>query len=579
MFLPGYLPGALVLGQRLWRQRDRLHGAKRVLLVDKGSFSHSQLELLASVWEELVDVNLALESSREAENWGFGSWRDGHLHALVKVELWALEYEKVLYLDCDTLPRDLPGGGLVGDLLAVEVALGAVAAAPDAGCPDTFNSGVMVLRPGKETYEELKEAAKEGFSYDGADQGLFNMVFNSDPDWPGLAEWTFSQPEIKAQKPGRWVPVPYLYNTAAEVAGPALGFYSLAADRHFKPLVKCVHFIGPRKPWHGGLGRYTDEWWAAWRDLAGGMSVEEFTRGNVAVVKQLSVPGVGGGAMEEDKTVYIPLEKLFSVELECAPPMAKVPSEHLEYLPLQDENPLFVADVPVVESGGLTPADLCDPLKYIAAFGPTVEDASWDATREAPPMEEPKQEQFVDEMKAYRSHWEEPERHEPVESILPEVVQPPEEPKVDEFQEVVPKAPLDPVEFEEPEVPIESPPVLDNLSIFHTQVAERVFDDRSNYTPQHNLLLREKKEKALELPKVPISPKILGPQVLEAEESLDSEEEAAEEVPITSEASKKDVEDLVEDLQEEPKKPQVMLDPIFPWELRPSKAAERTFRY
>jgi glycogenin glucosyltransferase len=46
-----------------------------------------------------------------------------------------------------------------------------LSAAPDAGWPDCFNSGVFVYRPSENTFKALMQMANEQGSFDGGDQG------------------------------------------------------------------------------------------------------------------------------------------------------------------------------------------------------------------------------------------------------------------------------------------------------------------------------------------------------------------------------------------------------------------------
>ena len=46
-----------------------------------------------------------------------------------------------------------------------------LSAAPDAGWPDCFNSGVFVYRPSVDTFKALMTMASEQGSFDGGDQG------------------------------------------------------------------------------------------------------------------------------------------------------------------------------------------------------------------------------------------------------------------------------------------------------------------------------------------------------------------------------------------------------------------------
>ena len=52
-------------------------------------------------------------------------------------------------------------------------------AAPDAGWPDCFNSGVFVFSPNKETFNRIMQHAATHGSFDGGDQGLLNTFFSS----------------------------------------------------------------------------------------------------------------------------------------------------------------------------------------------------------------------------------------------------------------------------------------------------------------------------------------------------------------------------------------------------------------
>ncbi|KAL8348723.1 hypothetical protein RB598_001815 [Gaeumannomyces tritici] len=100
---------------------------------------------------------------------------------LTKLHLWSLtQFERVLYLDADTLvlrsldpllllqpPPPTPPGGL--------------AASPELGFPDCFNSGVMLLAPDAGTHAALLRLAARTASFDGGDQGLLNMFFGDGP--------------------------------------------------------------------------------------------------------------------------------------------------------------------------------------------------------------------------------------------------------------------------------------------------------------------------------------------------------------------------------------------------------------
>ncbi|KAI8388409.1 glycogenin 1, isoform CRA_c [Radiomyces spectabilis] len=90
-----------------------------------------------------------------------------------KIHVWQLhQYTKIVFLDADTLPMRN-----VDELFERPD----FSAAPDAGWPDCFNSGVFVTAPSDSVYQDLLTLAKEKGSFDGGDQGLLNTYFSS---WP-----------------------------------------------------------------------------------------------------------------------------------------------------------------------------------------------------------------------------------------------------------------------------------------------------------------------------------------------------------------------------------------------------------
>lgn len=170
-----------------------------------------------------------------------------------KIELWRqTQFTRIVYLDADILalraPDELltlslsetartgtsPGPGPEGE--------GRIAAAPDAGWPDCFNSGVMALTPDLSDYHALRDLATHGVSFDGADQGLLNMYFG-----------------------GAWRRLSFGYNCTSGTAGNQYQY--APAFRHFERSVSLVHFVGYRKPW-SALDRQdgmVQKWWDVYR--------------------------------------------------------------------------------------------------------------------------------------------------------------------------------------------------------------------------------------------------------------------------------------------------------------------------
>ncbi|KAJ1741957.1 glycogenin glucosyltransferase [Coemansia sp. RSA 1821] len=226
-----YVDGALVL----------LHSLRRTLtphsilcLVTPVTLSHDSLQRLQHHFDGVIETDLH-ESYDTCNLTLLG--RPDLRSTLTKIQLWhpALfgAWTAICYLDADTLVRQS-----IDDIFsrfydwrsdnpAWEQG-GLVAAAPDTGWPDCFNSGVLLLAPGLECYQALqRRAAQSNASFDGADQGLLNEHF---------ADWSQTKPYRR---------LPFLYNATANV------YYTYEpALQRFGHDVRVVHFIGISKPWH-----------------------------------------------------------------------------------------------------------------------------------------------------------------------------------------------------------------------------------------------------------------------------------------------------------------------------------------
>ncbi|EFE35590.1 glycogenin [Trichophyton benhamiae CBS 112371] len=155
-----------------------------------------------------------------------------------KIALWKqTQYDQIVYIDADVIALRAPD-----ELLTLEVKT--IAAVPDIGWPDCFNTGVMVLRPNLQDYYSLLAFAQRGISFDGADQGLLNMHFKN------------------------WDRLSFTYNCT-----PSGHYQYVPAYRYFESTISLVHFIGPIKPW--GTGRSTSshdspysqllaKWWSVY---------------------------------------------------------------------------------------------------------------------------------------------------------------------------------------------------------------------------------------------------------------------------------------------------------------------------
>jgi len=207
-----YATGALVLGNSLLRAGTT---RKKVVMVSAG-IKKELLDALHQVFDDVQDV--ALLDSLDAENLALLERPELGV-TFTKLHCWNLtKYSKCVFLDADTL---------VVRHCDELFDKGELSAAPDAGWPDCFNSGVFVFRPSVNTFKALMALANEQGSFDGGDQGLLNMFFR---DW-------------MTKDIGKHLS--FLYNMCATAT-----YTYLPAYKYFGRDVKIVHFIGASKPWH-----------------------------------------------------------------------------------------------------------------------------------------------------------------------------------------------------------------------------------------------------------------------------------------------------------------------------------------
>jgi glycogenin len=139
-----------------------------------------------------------------------------------KLHVWnLLEYERVVFLDADCLVLKSIDE-LFDSIHDLDETW--IAAAPDIGWPDCFNSGMFVCRPSTSVFQRLLIQSLAQGSFDGGDQGLLNMVFE-----------------------GRWKRVPFTYNTC-----PGTVYSYAPAYRYYESRIKMIHFLGnaENKPWN-----------------------------------------------------------------------------------------------------------------------------------------------------------------------------------------------------------------------------------------------------------------------------------------------------------------------------------------
>lgn len=208
-----YLPGSLVLARSL---RDLKTTKQLAILV--ANVSPEAIELLKEVYDDVIPVSPILSNSfEELSTLG----RIDLVSTFTKILVWSQnQYSKIIYLDSDVLPITN-----IDEFFQTKLDddKNLIAASPDSGWPDIFNSGVFVTKPSQKIFDDLFHLiqTEEKASFDGADQGLLNEYFL-----------------------GRWKRLPFTFNVT-----PSAGYQYVPAFTRFTKDIKNIHFIGLNKPW------------------------------------------------------------------------------------------------------------------------------------------------------------------------------------------------------------------------------------------------------------------------------------------------------------------------------------------
>jgi len=216
-----YALGALVLASSL----RKVGTTRQLAVMVTTGVSQSIRQQLRTSFDHIEDVNV-LDSSDSCNLELLG--RPDLSVTFTKLHCWRLtRFNKCVFMDADTMViRN------IDDLFDREE----LSASPDAGWPDCFNSGVFVFVPSNETYKNLLSFAVSSGSFDGGDQGLLNLYFN-----------TWATEDISKH-------LPFTYNVVS------VAFYSyLPAFKQFFDTIKVVHFIGAVKPWHHSINKSTGQ--------------------------------------------------------------------------------------------------------------------------------------------------------------------------------------------------------------------------------------------------------------------------------------------------------------------------------
>ncbi|KAK2670187.1 Glycosyl transferase, family 8 [Fusarium oxysporum f. sp. vasinfectum] len=231
-----YALAALVLAQSLKNTKTTIPLC--VLIVESEVTERSKTELHRAFdqwhWKRQLESNRPTRSTRHFDE--------------ATIVVTDTVRPDLLFLDADTLVLsnldhlfDLPS--------SVELA-----AAPDLGFSDCFNSGVMLLKPSSSTFSELRQFASKTASFDGGDQGLLNIFFgDGSRHHPSMsykdAQHVLGQNSVTHER--NWYRLSCTYNLAMH---QVYRLYIPATLRYANEH-KVLHFIGKLKPWHFSKGK------------------------------------------------------------------------------------------------------------------------------------------------------------------------------------------------------------------------------------------------------------------------------------------------------------------------------------
>lgn len=258
LYSTDYLPGVFTLGYQLKKLLQGEESITTCLLISRDLYSYSISDLSKSLLGKLYEKIIEIDPLNEQEECMRNNAANLDLlkrpelsFTMIKARLWELiEFDRVLYLDGDTLPLNKDFLKLF-DMIP-EQKSSQIGGAPDIGWPDMFNSGVLMLVPDADMASQLQKFLLDHVSIDGADQGILNQFFNPNCN--------LDTSTIEKSLSNEWIRLPFIYN----VTMPNYGYQCSPAIKYFESQVKLVHFIGENKPWKGwsydNVNGYTTRW-------------------------------------------------------------------------------------------------------------------------------------------------------------------------------------------------------------------------------------------------------------------------------------------------------------------------------
>jgi glycogenin glucosyltransferase len=186
--------------------RDTKTKHKIIVLVTSNIPTHRRKEL-ELFFDEVVEVE-PIENPWPSE----AMVRQNFAFTLTKLRIWQqTKFTKVVFFDADVIVLKN-----VDELFEYEE----LSAVHD--CCEFFNSGMMVVTPSNQTFDDMMKKTRLTRSHDGGDQGFLNVYFS------------------------QWNRVPFFYNALITTA---LDKNYRGAFRFQEDKIKVLHYMD-YKPWH-----------------------------------------------------------------------------------------------------------------------------------------------------------------------------------------------------------------------------------------------------------------------------------------------------------------------------------------
>ena len=199
-----------------------------------------------------------LSSNKKGQTWQ--RTLDNHCSGWTKLRIFGLQqYDTILYIDSDCLVlKDVSSLLELNKIYTESQAL--IAAAPDLLPPDSFNSGVMVIRPSTSAMESMQQQAT---SYgrdpgrDGSDTGFLNAYFST---------WNTEYPPF-ARLPVGYNAQQAMYDMTMDPQSGRSNYW----DHQIASDLYIVHYSNMKKPWDNNrnnnnikLGHGLETLWHTW---------------------------------------------------------------------------------------------------------------------------------------------------------------------------------------------------------------------------------------------------------------------------------------------------------------------------